>query len=411
LPRAPGHLPLLGLWLLAAGLIIRLVIQVLGAAREPSHGFVGHYAASRLLLERAPAAAFYDDSLFIAEVQRHDPGVIDIFGANPPTVAFTATPLAVFPYAEVRMVWTVASLMLWLLAVYWLARTVGLGGLWTPALLCVAALFQPAVENLRHGQFHVLVLVLFLVAWHGQRRRRPAATGASLGVAVASKAAGVALWPFLLATRQWRALTWAAFTFLGIAAASIPLLGIEAWPAFIERAGQWAAAGPVTVTAYQSVPGLVRRLTVEDARLNPSPLLDLGTAGITLSWIAVAGLLAYSLLVAPRHPPPRVFAAFVALGLAISPVSIDYHYVVAILPLVVLLSLHRDALFSSAGLLTVCALAIIGLDLPYRSARLADGWITVFAYPKLYGALILWWLLLRPAPARRGGFDTIGVDG
>jgi alpha-1,2-mannosyltransferase len=311
--------------------------------------------------------------------------------------------LAALPYSSARLVWTLASLTFWLLAVYWLTRAVGLGGLWPPALLCVAAVFEPAMENLRHGQFHVLVLVLLLIAWHGQRRRGQSVTGASLGVALAMKVAGAALWPFLLVTRQWRALAWAAFTVLAIAAVSVPLLGIEAWHAFIERAGERASAGSMSVTAYQTLPGLVRRLAVEDPRWNPSPLLDLGTVGITLSWVAVAIVLVYSLLVARRVPMPQAFAAFVALGLAISPVSLDYHYVVAILPVAVLLSMHRESLLSAAGLLTLCALAMIGLDLPYRSPRLAGGWTAVVAYPKLYGALILWWLLLRPDRSRLHG--------
>jgi hypothetical protein len=260
----------------------------------------------------------------------------------------------------------------------------------------VAALYQPALENLRHAQFHVLVLVLFLIAWHGQRRGRPSATGKSLGVALAAKVAGAVLWPFLFVTRQWRALAWAAFTFVAFAVVSVPLLGLEAWPAFIERAGDTASGGSLSVTAYQTLPGLVRRLTVHNARWNPAPLLDLGTAGFALSWLTVVAALAWSVLVVRRVPPPRGFAAFVALGLALSPVSLDYHYVVAILPAAVLLSIHRERLFAPAGLLTLCALAMIGLDLPYRSPRLADGWIAVVAYPKLYGALILWWLLLRP---------------
>jgi hypothetical protein len=31
---------------------------------------------------------------------------------------------------------------------------------------------------------------------------------------------------------------------------------------------------------------------------------------------------------------------------------------------------------------------------PYRSARLIDGWASLIAYPKLYGALVLWGLCI-----------------
>ena len=33
---------------------------------------------------------------------------------------------------------------------------------------------------------------------------------------------------------------------------------------------------------------------------------------------------------------------------------------------------------------------LIGADLPYLSPRVADGAWALFAYPKLYGALLLW---------------------
>jgi hypothetical protein len=45
-------------------------------------------------------------------------------------------------------------------------------------------------------------------------------------------------------------------------------------------------------------------------------------------------------------------------------------------------------------------MTLIALDLPYRSPRLADGAWALLAYPKLYGAWLLWGLAIwacRPA--------------
>jgi len=392
--RPSGDLPALILWIGAVALVLRFTIGVLHAAGRPANGFVAHHTASRLILEGAGAAALYDDSVFIAEVDRAEPGVVDIFGANPPTVALAAVPLSFLDYRGARLVWTVASLCAWFLSVLWLSRALCLGGVWVPTLLCGAALFEPAAENLGHGQFHVLVLVLVLAAWSALRRGRPAGAGTALGLALGLKAAGVVFWPLLAVRRQWRALAWGAATLAVLAVLVFALSpGMDAWAAFIDRARGTAASGSLSVTAYQTVPGLIHRLTVRSASWNPAPLFDLGSAGSVISWCAVLAMLGHSLVKARGSDVTGALAAFAALGLAISPVSLDYHYVVAIFPATVLVAWNRDRMLKPAGLLTIAAVVLIALDLPYRSPRLADGAMALLAYPKLYGVLILWWLL------------------
>lgn len=408
MPRPPGHLPLFGLWLLASLLIVRFTIRSVEAAREPAHGFVAHYAASRLSLARAVPADLYEDERFEQAVRRYEPDVTDIFGANPPTAVLAALPLAGLDYPAARMAWTVFSLLGWLLAVAWLTRTLRLDGLWAPAFLSVAAVFQPATENLAHGQFHVLVLLLVLLAWQGDRGERPRVTGKALGAALALKAAGGVFWLLLIRRSRWRALAWGVATVLALAGLATFLLGAGVWPAFLDRAGDTAASGSLSVTAYQTVPGLLRRLLVRDAIWNPAPLVDLKAVGIVLSWTVVAALVVYSLVASRRIDGTRAFAAFAALALATSPVSLDYHYVLAIFPAAVAFARSRRGTPNATLFLGVAALAAIAIDLPYRSAALANGVLALLAYPKLYGVLVLWWLLLHrtddeAVAAMRGG--------
>ena len=49
---------------------------------------------------------------------------------------------------------------------------------------------------------------------------------------------------------------------------------------------------------------------------------------------------------------------------------------------------------SWGGLTLTVGAILIAVDLPYRSAELADGAWALLAYPKLYGALLLWGLAL-----------------
>jgi hypothetical protein len=82
------------------------------------------------------------------------------------------------------------------------------------------------------------------------------------------------------------------------------------------------------------------------------------------------------------------------------PQSLDYHYVLAIFPIVVLLSRLHERPKSTSFVMLGLATFAIAAALPYNSPRLADGAIAMLAYPKLYGALILAGLcLFIPATA------------
>ena len=63
----------------------------------------------------------------------------------------------------------------------------------------------------------------------------------------------------------------------------------------------------------------------------------------------------------------------------------------------------RGALLSRQGLMMWLGAAVILLPSPFLSPRLYDGWAALIAYPKLYGALLLWvlclYLLVWPSKA------------
>jgi hypothetical protein len=385
-----------GLALVAAVLAGRLLVLAYLGADEPAHGFVGHYTASRLVLEGTNVTTIYDDARMIQEVHRFEPGVTDVFGANPPTVAFAALPVAWMDYPTARLVWILLNTVAWLVAVYWLARVCQLPGEWAAGLVGVAALFQPAIEHMRHGQFHVLVLLLVLVAWRALKRR-PRLAGASLGLALVLKAAGILFWPMLIMRRRWRVLDGGFVVVLLALLASIPVAGLAAWILFGYRAVALAQGGSLSVTAYQALPGLVRRLTMADPQWNPSPAIPFEYGAIAGAALAVVLVIIALILIDRRRDHDLAFAAFSALSLALVPVSLDYHYVLAIFPIAVLLGrLHARPASVSFVVLAVATLAIAA-DLPYRSPRLADGVFAVLAYPKLYGALLLAGLCLLGA--------------
>jgi hypothetical protein len=101
-------------------------------------------------------------------------------------------------------------------------------------------------------------------------------------------------------------------------------------------------------------------------------------------------------LVARLRPrDDRVFAAFVIAGVVASPLSLDYTYTMLLLSSAIAFAWALERRSPMVWVLLAAAVLPVAADLPYRSPRLDHGTWALLAYPKLYGALLLW----RPSGA------------
>ncbi len=396
------------LWLLAALLALRLGILAGQSIEQPAHGFVANYAAGRIIIEGQDASRLADDEWFVAQVQRFEPTVVDIYGANLPTTAMFMAPLALLDYRTSRALWTGISFLALLLVLAWLVHTCRLGSVWAPVFVSLALWSQPVRENLSHAQTYIVLLCIAAVAWSGFRRGVAVNAGAPVGILLVLKSAGSMYWPMLAVCRRWRALAWAGGVAVAAALASVAAVGIETWRVWLSTTRTLTDSASLSVTAYQTQWSLLRHLTTPDARWNPEPLLvrpELGNALVLLAAFALLAVTARIVWRSQQHD--LTFAAFTLLTLILSPVSLDYHYALALLPIAILLA-RVGGRPTSLPVLLVCAGALlIAADLPYRSPRLAAGALSLLAYPKLYGAYLLLGVALyyarRPADEAPAG--------
>lgn len=389
----------LGLWVLVACLAVRAYPLARDAALQRSPCFAVYYTLSTLLVRHGSLAATYDDATFAAELGRVQPGLVDI-NVNPPTTALLALPLAGMPFPAARVVWTAVNVALLVVAVGLLALDSGLVGSWVPTVFALAIGCEPVLSNLDLGQAYIAMLALEVVAWLGYRRKQPAVLGVALGFMLALKAAGVLLILLLVAERHWRALAWTAATGAAAVLASLPWAGLAAWRAFAAVLATAGAAPETTITAYQTLPGLIRHLTVPDAHWNPWPLIAAPHLG---SWLATAAVvLALGLLVVLARrtnvQPAARFASFATAGIFLMPLSLDYHYVLALLPVALLAENTRRSSRRLTWAALGLAVLLIGANLPYRSPRFAPRAWALLAYPKLYGGMLLCALALWRRP-------------
>lgn len=389
------------LWLLAGLLAGVFLVRSARDVPRSTNGFVAYYTASRVLLEAEPAAALYDDAWFEARVRRYEPGVRDIYFANPPAMALLALPVAALPYPAARAVWIGVNTGLALLLIGWLIQALALRGPLAPGLACFILAWAPVRENIRHGQFYLFGLVLLVIAWEGLRRRRPAGAGLPLALLAGTKAAGLMLWPLLAVRRRWRAMAWGVGGLAGLVAVSLPVLGGEVWARFILEARELGSNPLLGVTAYQSGGGFLRHLFGAGGEAVGEPLLHAPVLAATLPVVAGLALLLLSLRAARGRDIGPAFAAFVLLSLVLSPVSSEAHYTLAILPVAILGVEVRDRPTRAGAAALLAGAILIAAPFPYRSPALRDGALSLLAYPRLYGAVLLWGLALaaaRPSP-------------
>jgi disulfide bond formation protein DsbB len=95
-------------------------------------------------------------------------------------------------------------------------------------------------------------------------------------------------------------------------------------------------------------------------------------------------------------------ALFSALLAPNAPVAEGYHYILVLPSLLVgLWHVQHQARDWRAWLVPLLAALLIGAPLPYTSRRLQGGWLALVAYPRVYGAYLLWaWLGWRLATLR-----------
>jgi hypothetical protein len=272
-------------------------------------------------------------------------------------------------------------------------------GVSTASVLAALLAYHPLAVNFALGQAYLLLLLLLAAGILALLRNHPILAGLALAGIVAIKGYyGVLLLP-LIPARQWRALGVACGASLALALASLPLLGTSAWAAYLRGSSGLAHNPSSTVTAYQTIHGLIAHLLWRDARWNPSAPLDLPALAGSLWLLGAAALL----LLPPawsrggrldRRIWTRGMLLMVPAALLAAPLAEEYHYTLLALPLLVLwgCALAGRLPRMHIGLL-VLATALATSPLP-TYGRALQGAASLLYYSKLAAALLVFIVLL-----------------
>jgi hypothetical protein len=382
-----------GAILLGISLLIFILTTVLPSTNKITHGFAAYYTASHLLLEHRGGPIFYDDKAFQSQVEEITSGqASDIFWANPPTMALLFLPLAAFSVSDARFVWTFLLLILLILAV----TISGLVFFKTPVrkyeFYLSASIFflsTPVAINFELGQVYIFLLFLSASALLALRFNLNLLAGFLLALALALKASGLPLLVLLALRGKWGLIMWTFLAFVALTFLSIPLVGVSTWLVYLFNVLPKFMADPVVaVTAYQTIPGFIRHLFTYDPVWNAMPLVNWPTFASFLSLFLAVAFIVIAGWYSRRTSLEWTFCIGLLLSVILVPVAEQHHY--ALLFPVFLLAVESPHV-PKWYLFVVAGLIVLPLD--YMNKDLASGWWALFAYPRLYGAILLFFIL------------------
>lgn len=227
--------PRIRLWTIAiligfAAALVFLALTAHGAndyaGRPLGTDFSDVYAAGSLANEGHAELAF-DPAHHFAREQALFGKDTQFYGWHyPPFFLLVAAPLAHLPYVPALILWQLATLALYLLALRPLLR--GVDGTWLLAALAFPAVFV----NLTHGHNGFLTAALIAAAL-ARLDSRPLIAGVCFGLLAYKPQFGVMIPLVLAATGRWRSFAAAAVTVAALALAVTALFGEAVWPAFL----------------------------------------------------------------------------------------------------------------------------------------------------------------------------------
>jgi hypothetical protein len=405
LPIFPSILTLFSL----SSLLAYLFLIALPLARAYSGAHAAYYTAAVLLAHSSgDIGPIYEDAWFRAQIPRAGSFTnSDVFNIQPPTMSLILLPLVWLPPSTAQVVGAVIRLLLLPLGLMLLARTLRLSSIWGIWALPVCLLASPLHSEFRLGQVYLLLLFLLCLFFWAMERglgsgRESSAgdwvAGAALGTAFILKSAFVWLWPLLLLGGRGKALfrgaVWAAL--LGLV--SLPWVGVGVWQDYLHRLGQ-GVENRLHVTAYQTVVSLFGHLLTYDAYWTPAPVAHAPLLGRVLALGVMLTALILSLrwgrLADARHEVRMLtLALYTAPIVANAPVAGNHHYLLVLPAMLVACwwGWRRRPGRLAWEILALAALLIFA-PLPYQSWRFDAGWLALCAYPRVYGAYLLWaWL-------------------
>jgi hypothetical protein len=414
--------PIVGLrpWIEKALLLI-FIVAFVPMALVPAWSNIGadfpnYYLAARLYRQGYPLDKVYDWVCFQREWD-HMSDHHNLVSFQPLTL-FSALPIVPFsslPHLPARRCWVLLNVVILLLTTMLLVRCTSMG--WVRVLLLMFLAFFPLRSNFLYGQMHILVLLLLTIAAFLYLQKCYFWSGFTLAGVAALKIYPILFLVFFIIKKRWGAAVGLAVGLSATALLSIYLFGVDASRVYAYEVLPWAMRSQIINpynVAWGSLNALLARLLIAEPELNPTPIAHLPWLSALLYSLIVSCIVAVFLRVLSAGVRQQgienqsiddqrargtsreklEWAAYLFLLLFLSSQPAPYHFVVLILPAVLVTDylLEGRKTTAAAALIVVYVLAcgFYNRLLPAEPT----GWRMLLAFPRLFFLLLFGGLLL-----------------
>lgn len=377
-----------------------------------THGFASYYTSARMLTDGSDMTAAYDTTYYFAKMQSYGFGNFKDL-SNLPTGSFIMLPLSGFEPVTAKVIWNILGIIFLFISILLLFRSFDIPFNSLPGLLLVliTLLFYPFYYNIVYGQAYALLLFLASVSIFGFRKNNALLTAFPLALIIILKGYGFYPLAALLLMKKPRVFLYT----LGLTAAvfliTLPLFGLSAWQMYYAKFYSVVAYGELSSsTAYQTIGSLLGHIFSYNSTVNINALLSIPKIYIYY-FTQIAGLVVLFILSGKFNKDNYTvfFVLSFALNVMFSPAAEDYHSLFY-LPLIFLCSsiLFKDINFRSLQIYVFAlALFLLMMPLPFRQLQDSGFPLYILAYPRLYGAVIISFLVLIYSQQRLLSFREI----
>lgn len=374
------------------GLLSLLILYLCGhtmprAWNRLNTDFPNYYLSARLAHEKYDTARMYE---WVWLQRQKDHRAVDdkIIGLVPITPFSTLAiwPLTGLPPLTAKHIWLLTNLAL-LVPIGWMLHS--MTGLMYRRIALVFALSFPLHRDLLYGQFYVILLALIVAGCWAYLRKRPALSGALIGVAAACKIFPLLLVVFFWRRRMWSAVIAGAITLVASVVASIAVFGWNLHRTYLYQVLPWALHGevlPPYATASASISSILHYLFLSEPQWNPhpwhnSPLLY----AVLLPALQMLALAPAILFIRPedssRNRILLEWSALLTAALTISTSPASYDFVLLALPICVLAAMFLQRKWY--GWLGILLAVYLGIGFPMPSPKKYIGLAILMYVPRL----------------------------
>jgi glycosyl transferase family 87/WD40 repeat protein len=326
----------------ALGLGLLIVTSFYKGWTHAETDFPNYYTAAVLARQHQPLARFYDWVWF--QRQMNYTGTERQLGGYIPQTPLTMLPfmpLTSLPVQTAKQVWLALNLVIFGLTVLLLARLAN--GMLAGILLIALAGYSSLATNFLLGQYYIFLLFLLTLGVWLLLRRHALTGGFVMGAICMLKLYSAPFLLFFLWKRQWRSLLGMLAACLFLGSLSVAWFGWDANVSYISSVFPRAAENAILDPYHPSIntfTNLLRRTFIGEPELNPHPLFNAPIAFFFLRPALTISILLFPLLAVRREDTmvQQELAVFLIAILLSSPNTASYVYVVALLPITMLLN-------------------------------------------------------------------------